>query len=189
MFMTVCNLSPRRLPKIYDKQSLTLYWLSFSGCGRVYASVHFDHKHSQYIENKLWCTNVNILWLSVVYLSAIINMKPNTQNWRLAPKGLAKHGETRWLMHTGQGSASQESGGWVIGWVWNWTDPFFWSKPKPLVGYPDLLLILLISYTTLHISQCHSGLMLTTHHLIRNESPEYERIVTWLVIGNMVSCW
>ena len=54
--------------------------------------------------------------------------------------GLAKPGRTRGLMGTGTGLACQEALGRVIGWVWNRTEPFFRSKPGPLVGYPDPLL-------------------------------------------------
>jgi len=85
---------------------------------------------------------VNILRLTVAYLNATINMKPETQNRRLEPTGLAKPGETRGLMGTGPGLARQESAGRVSGRFWNRTDPFLRSKPGPLAGYPDPLLTL-----------------------------------------------
>ena len=69
-------------------------------------------------------------------------MKPETQNRRLEPTGLAKPGETRGLTGTGPGLARQESAGRVFGWFWNRTDPFSRSKPGPLAGYPDPLLTL-----------------------------------------------
>jgi len=95
---------------------------------------------------------VNILRLTVAYLNATVNMKPETQNRRLEPTGLAKPGETRGLTGTGPGLARQESAGRVFGRFWNRTDPFLRSKPGPLAGYPDPLLTLLISPTDL--SRC-----------------------------------
>ena len=56
--------------------------------------------------------------------------------------GLAKPGETRGLMGTGQGLARQESAGRVFGRFLNRTDPFLRSKPGPLAGYPNPLLTL-----------------------------------------------
>jgi len=113
MFMAVCNLSPQRLPKIHDQQWLTLRWRSFSGCGRACVSVHCDHYGGQCIENHLWYTNINILRLSVAYLIATINVKPETQNWRLEPTSLAKPGKTCGLMGMGSGVARQVSAGRV----------------------------------------------------------------------------
>ena len=85
---------------------------------------------------------VNILRLTVAYLNATINVKPETQNRRLEPTGLAKPGETRGLKGTGPGLARQESAGRVSGGFWNRTDPFLRSKPGPLAGYPDPVLTL-----------------------------------------------
>jgi hypothetical protein len=85
---------------------------------------------------------VNILRLTVAYLNATINVKPETQNRRLQPTGLAKPGETRGLTGTGPGLARQESAGRVFGRFWNRTDPFLPSKPGQLAGYPDPLLTL-----------------------------------------------
>jgi len=73
-------------------------------------------------------------------------MKPETQNRRLEPTGLAQPGETRGLTGTGLGSARQESAGLVFGRFWNRTDPFLRSKPGPLAGYPDPLLTLALLY-------------------------------------------
>jgi len=42
----------------------------------------------------------------------------------------------------GSGFGPQESGSQVFGRLWNQTDPFLWSKPGPLAGYPDPLLSL-----------------------------------------------
>jgi hypothetical protein len=85
---------------------------------------------------------VNILRLTVTYLNGTINVKPETQNRRLEPTGLAKPGETRGLTGTGPCLARQESAGRVFGWFWNRTDPLLPSKPGPLAGYPDPLLTL-----------------------------------------------
>jgi len=70
-------------------------------------------------------------------------VKPETQNRRLEPTGLAKPSQTRGLMGTGPGLARQESAGRVFGQVWNRTDPFLRPKPGPLAGYPDPLLTLI----------------------------------------------
>jgi hypothetical protein len=95
---------------------------------------------------------VNILQLTVAYLNATINVKPETQNWRLEPTGLAKPGETHRVMGTGPGLACQESAGRVFGRFWNRTDLFFWSKPGPLAGYLDPLLTLPIIHLSLKLS-------------------------------------
>jgi hypothetical protein len=44
---------------------------------------------------------VNILLLTVAYLNATLNVKPETQNRRLEPTALPKPGETRGLMGNG----------------------------------------------------------------------------------------
>jgi hypothetical protein len=66
------------------------------------------------------------------------------ENRRLEPAGLAKPGKPRGLMGTGMGLARQEAPGWVFGRAWNRTEPFFRSKPRPLAGYPDPLLTLVL---------------------------------------------
>jgi len=98
---------------------------------------------------------VNILRLTVAYLNPTINVKPETQNRRLEPTGLAKPGETRGLTGTGLGLARQDSAGRVFGRFWNRTDAFLRSKPGPLVGYPDPLLTLGIN-TTRCVAYCPS---------------------------------
>jgi hypothetical protein len=62
--------------------------------------------------------------------------------WRLEPTDLAKPGKSRRLTGTGTGFARQEALVRVFGLFWNRTEPFFWSKPGPLGGYPDPLLTL-----------------------------------------------
>jgi len=79
-------------------------------------------------------------------------VKPETQNRRLEPTGLAKPGETCELMGTGPGLARHESVDRVVGQVWNRSDPFLWCKPAPLVGYLDQLLTLLILLFLCHLT-------------------------------------
>jgi hypothetical protein len=69
-------------------------------------------------------------------------VKHETRNWRLEPTGPTKPVETRVLLGLGPGLARQVSEGGVFGRVWNRTDLFWWSKPGPQEGYPDLLLTL-----------------------------------------------
>jgi len=73
MFMAVCKQLPPRLPKIPNQQWLTFWWPLFLGCGRAHVSVLFDNSGGQYIKNKQWNTNVNILRWTVAYLNATIN--------------------------------------------------------------------------------------------------------------------
>ena len=74
----VCDLSPPRLHKIHDQQSLTLLWHSVSEYGREPDSVRFDHQGGQHLKMKQWHTNVNSLRLTVASLNATINSE--TQN-------------------------------------------------------------------------------------------------------------
>jgi len=99
---------------------------------------------------------VNSLRLTVAYLNATINMKPDTQNRRSEPTGLAKLGQTRGMTGTGPGLARQESAGRVFGRYWNRTDPILRSKPGLLAGYPDPLL-------TLHLGRLQLNCISTIH--------------------------
>jgi len=76
-------------------------------------------------------------------------MKPETQNRRLEPTGLAKPGETHRLTGTGPGLARQDSAGRVFGRFWNRTDPFLRSIPGPLAAYPDPLLTLVVCHRSM----------------------------------------
>jgi len=134
LFMTVCYLSPPILPKIHNQQTLTPRWRLFWGCGWAPVSDHSDHHGCQYIENKLWCTTVDILRLLVAYLNATIYVKPEMQNRSLERTGLAKSGETHCLTGLSPALACQESAGRIVRRVFNWADPFLWSKPRPLAG-------------------------------------------------------
>jgi len=59
--------------------------------------------------------------------------------------GLAKPGETRGLTGQGPGLDRQEAKGRVLVRFWIQTELFMRSKPGPLVGYPDPLVILVIT--------------------------------------------
>jgi hypothetical protein len=69
------------------------------------------------------------------------------QSRRLEQTGQAKRGNTRRIKGTGPALTRQEEPGRVFGWVWNCTDQFLQSKPGPLVGYLDPLLILMMMNT------------------------------------------
>jgi hypothetical protein len=56
--------------------------------------------------------------------------------------GQTKPVKTRGLTRMGMDMACQETQGSVIGWVWNRTEPYLWSKPGMLGCYPDPLLTL-----------------------------------------------
>jgi len=105
-------------------------------------SRHFDYYGGQYILNGQQRTYGAMLQSTVADLNATINVKPKMRNRKLELTGVAKPVETHGLTGTGPGLASQESAGWVVGQVWNRTDPFLRSKPGPLAGYPDPLLTL-----------------------------------------------
>jgi hypothetical protein len=78
-----------------------------------------------------------MLRLSVAYLNATINVKPEMQNRRLELTVLAKPGETRGLRGLGPGLARQESAGRDIGRFWSRTDLFLRSKPGPIADTSD----------------------------------------------------
>jgi len=69
----------------------------------------------------------------------------------LKPTGLAKPDITHGLRGTGTGLACQEAAGQVFGQVWDKTKPFLLSKLRPLAGYPDLLLTLLVDDCVLFV--------------------------------------
>jgi len=143
LFIHACDQVLLTSPKMEEQKLLTLCWRSLSGCSRARESVLFPHLGSQYVEEKPWHTNVNILPLTIAYLKATINVILELQDRRLESTGLAKPGEPQGLMCRGPGFARQASAGRVSGGFWNRTIPFLWSKSAPLVGYPDALLILL----------------------------------------------
>jgi len=113
LFIDACDPAPLIILTMEDQKSLMLCWHSYWGGSRALESGHVAHQGSQYIEDKLWQTNVNIVRLQVAYLIATICVKPETPNQRLELTGQAKPGQTR-----------QKSAGLFFGRVWNWTDPF-----------------------------------------------------------------
>ena len=125
LFMEMCDQAPLWLPKIQNHQLLTIRWRSFSGWGWERLSTCLLYKGCQYIRKWHCSTIVNILQLPVGYLNVTINGKPETQNQRLDPTGLAKPGETGRWMGMGPGLAGLEAACRVFGPLWNRTEPFF----------------------------------------------------------------
>jgi len=99
-------------------------------------SVHFDHYGGQSIINKRCCTNINILRLSVTYLNVTIHVKPELQNRRMEPTGLAKPGKTHWLTGTRPGFARQKSAGWVAWWFLTRTGALGLVSTRTEAGQP-----------------------------------------------------
>jgi len=95
--------------------------------GRV-CPFNYDQYGGQCIENKPWCTNINISRIRVAYLNVTINVKPETQNRGFEPTGLAKHATARSLMGTGPGLAPHESEGRVA-WLFLTRTGAFGSVP------------------------------------------------------------
>jgi len=94
-------------------------------------------------------------------------VKPETQNWRLEPTGLAKQGKTSGLTGTGSGLARQAAAGRGFGQFWNRTYPFLLSKPGPLAGYPEPVLTLMTSHIRLYPlypSNFHPPSLFLYHH-------------------------
>jgi len=137
--MNVCNQSSLRLPILQDHKLLTLCWLSFSGWGREHLCLGFDYNGSQWIQERRWHTNINILRLATRYLNVTMNSSPDIQNRRLHLMCQARHIKTQWLIVTGSVVARQEPAGQVPGWVCNRTDRFLRSEPTTLASYLDPL--------------------------------------------------
>jgi len=121
-FINVCNLLPLRLPMMHDQKSLMLHCHSFLWWGRERVSVCSDYNGIQFIKNRQWRTKVNILRLTVGYLNVTLNWKTLNTELEIGTEG-----------------SSHEAADWALGRNWNWTEPFSWSKPGPLVVYLDLL--------------------------------------------------
>ena len=185
LFMNTWHQAPLILLKMQDQSPLTHHWCSFSECGRVRGFVCFAHYGVQYVENNPWYTNVNTLQLSVAYLNATINVKPETYNPRLEQMGQAKRDEKWELMGMGPGLAHQQSAGRVFGWVWNWTDQFLGPKPGPLAAYPDPLLTPTVSedflWQTLVRVQADGSTSLVY-------DPVYDNCSTWFDIA-FIGLW
>jgi len=149
--MTSHNQCPLWLPRMQDLTSLTLFWRSFPGWGRERLSIYFDHKGGQFIQKEHRCTIVDILQLTVRYLNANTNRKPDIQSQRLEPTGSTKPGETRGLRDMVPALDCREAAGRCFGRFWIRTKPFFTPTPGPLAGYPEPLLTLPIN---LWVSPC-----------------------------------
>jgi hypothetical protein len=147
--MAFGNLSPLRLGNIQDPKSFGFNWRSFSGSGRESLSLRFHSIGFQYVQKWQHCTHSYCLRLAIRYLNEAINSKPEMQHWVMEQNGLAKSGKTHGLMGRGPYLASQEATGRVFGQFWNQTTLCFQSKPGLLVGYPDLLLPLAVTYSIL----------------------------------------
>jgi hypothetical protein len=68
--------------------------------------------------------------------------KPQAQNQRLEPTGLAKPGKSCGSTGRCEGLGLEDAAGWIVGQYRNGTEPFFRSGPGPLEGHPDPLLTL-----------------------------------------------
>ena len=77
--------------------------------------------------------------------------KPETQDRRLELMGPVKSGKTYRFTVTCLGLASQEAAGLVFARVLDWSDPFLRSKPRPLAGYPDPLLTIVLVASKIYL--------------------------------------
>ena len=161
---------------------LTLCWRSFSGCGWAHEYACFAHQGGKYTKNEPCHTNVNRVRLTVAYLNATLNVKPEMQNRRLETTGLVKPSETRGLTSTDPGVARQESAGRLFGRVWIRTDQFLLSKPGPLAGYVEPLLTLPARLT--HIADSVRDTHRWTEKVGGSESSRQRTFVgRWLWMG------
>jgi len=162
--MIISNLSPLRLPRMLYQESLKLRWCSFSESGRELISYCFQSSYCQYVQKGHRCTNIYLLRLAVEYLNVTINRNAEMQIQRLELTGQADPGKTRGLMYTGSGLVHQEAVGLPWRKIWNWTELFFQSKPEPVVGYQDPLLILVYTaFRNIHfLLQCPPSTCVTS---------------------------
>jgi len=91
--MTICNQSPLRLPSMEDRKLLMLRWLSFPRSGTERISSFFDYSGGWYIHRKQWCTIVNILRLTVLYLNPTMDKISRSPEPEMGPN---------WSSHTWQ---------------------------------------------------------------------------------------
>ena len=111
------------------------------------------------------------------------------QNRRLEQTGLAKPGASQELTGIGLGLPSRQSVGRVNGRVWNRTDPFCQSKSELLVGYPDLLLTLVVCLVSRDQVSCRQGGSInnrdhtTITHIMKIHSI-FAR--SWIMVGDLL---
>jgi len=80
--------------------------------------------------------------------------KPDLQNRRLYPMGLAKPGESCRLPVDWPRLDRHDATGLVFGRFWNWTKLCIQSKPRPLAGYLDPLLTQITDCSIVFRSAC-----------------------------------
>ena len=98
-FMTMCNQSPHKLPKMQDQESLTLPWRWFPGWGRERVFPYCDYKGGWYIQTEKWPTIVNILHLTI----RLLNVTINSTTWNAEPEiGTDESSQTQWYPRIGR---------------------------------------------------------------------------------------
>jgi len=75
----------------------------------------------------------------VEYLKATINRTTQNAKPVIAPDGSSESWRNPQVDGYVAGSVPPKAAGRGIEWFWNRTQLFFWSKPRQLAGYPDLL--------------------------------------------------
>jgi len=70
---------------------------STSGCSREHVSPCFDYKGSQWNKYREWCTKVDILHITVTYLTATINRKTRKQKLESGTGGSSQTQQNLWV--------------------------------------------------------------------------------------------
>jgi len=105
--MTVCNLSPPRLPKIQDQQLLTLHWCSVQDViGHMSLFVLIFKMANKWKSNIAIPLSLFCDWQWHIWMRRQL-VKPERQNKRLELTGLAIRGRIRWLTDACPGLARQ----------------------------------------------------------------------------------
>lgn len=128
-FVNTCNQVPFILPKMQDQTLFTCSWHSFSRCGRVCEYARFANQGGEYVENNLWSSDVNMLWLTVALQNTTTNVTPERQNNWLEPTGLANLGKTHWLAGSSAHLDRQEFACRDFRRVWKHTNPVLSAEP------------------------------------------------------------
>ena len=130
---------------------ITIHWVA-SKNAQFSALLHSNSTSSNWIANWRMGGERASITASCTYISYCDTMTTQILNWSESsefPKmrlcsviNAAKKPQ----IHVRSGyQPHQDRAVWFFGWVWYRTESFFLSKPGPLVGYPDLLLTLLVS--------------------------------------------